>query len=80
MKVFFFEAIKKSIYETSSVVIEINLIQQLLFLDSACYDVEWKMNEKNKKHDIKIALPRFNSMDLRKAEMRKKIVKYLILK
>lgn len=33
MKIFFFETIRKSIYETTSINIELKWIQQLLFLD-----------------------------------------------
>jgi hypothetical protein len=38
------------------------------------------MNDRIKRHDIKINLPQIDSMDLRKSEMRKKIIKYLIYK
>ena len=79
-KILFFDAIRKSIYKNTSIVVELKHIQQLLFLDENCYIVEWKMNDKIKKFDLKIALPRINSMDMRRMEMRKNIVKFLISK
>ncbi len=55
MKIFFFETIKKSIYETGNTIIDYKNFQQLTFLDSKCYDLEWKMNDKLKRYDLKIS-------------------------
>lgn len=79
-KILFFDAIRKSIYKNTSIIVELKHIQQLLFLDENCYIVEWKMNDKIKKFDLKIALPRIDSMDMRRMEMRKNVVKFLISK
>lgn len=79
-KILFFDTIRKSIYKNTSIIVELKHIQQLLFLDENCYIVEWKMNDKIKKFDLKIALPRVDSMDIRRMEMRKNIVKFLISK
>ena len=38
------------------------------------------MNDKIKKFDLKISLPGINSAELRRLEMRKKMVKFLLRK
>ena len=51
----------------------------MLFLDENCYTLEWKINDKIRKYDLKITLPEeAASMDSRKMEMRKRIIKYLL--
>lgn len=80
-KIIFFSMVRKSIAESSSMFIEQSTLRQLLYLDSNCYNIEWKMNEKVKKYDIKISLPEdLTSMDSRKIQMRKTIVKHLLAK
>ena len=74
MKVFFFQTIKKSICDSGNTVIEYKNFQQLTYLDEQCYALEWKMNDKIRRYDIKIARPAYNSQDNRSSEMRKKIV------
>ena len=80
MKIFFFETIKKNIYESSNTLIEYKTIQQLLFLDDKCYQMEWKMNEKIRRYDLKLMASEISSMDGRRAQMRANIVRYLSLK
>lgn len=80
MKVIYFETVKKSIFETGNTLIEYANFQQLLFLDPSWYELEWKMNEKVRRYDLKITLPTVQSMDQRKAEMRSKIIEYSIQK
>lgn len=81
LKVIFLSNIKKSIAESSHIFIEESTIRQLLYLDEKCYNLEWKMNDKIKKFDLKLSLPEnIGSMDSRKILMRKNIVKYLLAK
>lgn len=78
MKIFFFETIKKSIYETANIIIEYKTLEQITFLKPDAYKIDWKMNDKVRRYDLNVALPSsIISMDGRKAEMRERIVEYL---
>lgn len=83
MKVTMFQTIKKTLYESSNMRLEYDSLRQLLFLDEQCYSIEWrKVSESSDRYDLKVTIPNSNdpsfSIDLRKMEMRKKIVKYLL--
>lgn len=58
LKTFYFHSLVKNIQKSSSVFIEQTDLQQSLFLDEDVYKVQWGYNEKIKRYDLKISLPK----------------------
>lgn len=76
----FFEELRKNVFNSGKLTVTKEDLQRLLFLSKDLFEVTWEMNTSIGRYDLLIHIPKVNSEDVRRVQVREKIVEYLLVK